>query len=251
MTHLFFDDSHHAQGEFSLGAFVVFDGDPSEKVNQALTAFGFVPGQDEYKSSHPHAADTRWIELRRLLYRIAGAATIGITIAPYGDRSRFGLHTLTGLNHILNENVISRPVAVYLDQGLFQSKHEFDKWRRESGLPDDIDLTPECDSRRVPGIQVADLVAHTCAIALLGRLGISDKTIHDDEEGEYQLSFEMWARLRYNFFTRNLTDPELQEEARRGLMDSRNGLYLAPGCNEQLVQMADERFGRTWLGCIH
>jgi hypothetical protein len=251
VTHIFFDDSHHSRGEFSLGAFVLFDRDPNVHVNQALEKSGFVPGVDEYKSRQPHASDPRLHELRDSLFRLARQATIGLVIAPYEDRGRFGLHALAGLARVLRENEVARPIATFLDQGLFRSQREFEKLRRDSAVPADVDLTSECDSRVISGIQVADLVAHACAITLLGQLGISDKTLHDEEEGEYQLSFEMWARLRHNFFTRPLTDPELQDAARAGLVDSRNGLYIAPGCSPQVAEVADGRFGRTWLGCIH
>jgi hypothetical protein len=86
---------------------------------------------------------------------------------------------------------------------------------------------------------------------MLGWLGVSDKTLRDEDEGEYQLSFEMWARLRYNVFTRALTDPALQDAARSGLVDSHNALYIAPGCSEEVGQAAESRYGHTWLGCIH
>ena len=251
MTHIFFDDSQHERGDFVLGAYACFDTDPAEHISSAIQAAGFTPGFDEYKSSHPHARDPRWVELRRALFRIANASTIGIVVAPYADRSRFALHALTGLAHIIGQNDVARPIRAFLDEGLFRSRIQFDRWRYESGLQDNVEVISECDSRTVYGIQVADLVAHACAITLLGRLGIADKTLHSEEEGEYQLSFEMWARLRYNFFTRAITDPDLLEAARAGLVDSHGGLYVTPGTSDIVAATADERFGHTWLGCIH
>lgn len=88
-------------------------------------------------------------------------------------------------------------------------------------------------------------------MTLLGRMGVADKTIHSRDEGDFQLSFEMWARLRYNFFVREPTDPERREAARSGMMDSSGGLYIAPGCSPHIAETAYERFGQTWLGCIH
>jgi hypothetical protein len=251
MSHIFFDDSHHQRGEFSLGAFAVFDRDPTDTINHAIADAGLVPGTEEYKSRHPHAADARWTKVRESLFGIASEATIGLLVAPHSDRARLGQHVLAALAHLVAENEIPRPIVAFLDQGLFRSEHQFSGWRGESGLASDVEVHPECDSRAVPGIQVADLIAHTCAVALLGRLGISDKMIRDENEGEYRLSFEMWARLRYQFFRRALTDPDLQEAARAGLVDSRSGLYVAPGCPAELAEAVVGRFGRTWLGCIH
>jgi hypothetical protein len=251
MTHLFFDDSHHRRGGFLLGAYTLFESDPAGRIATALTDAGFQPGMDEYKSRHPHASDERWKTLRQSLYRIAAEATIGIVVAPFEDRARFGLHALCGLAHILRENDITKPILAFFDEGLFRSAAAFARWRTECGLPDEVGLSPECDSRTVLGIQVADLVAHTCSVVLLGRLGIADKTLHSEEEGEYQLSFEMWARLRYNFFRRPVTDPGLREAAKGGLVDSAGGLYIAPGTGVEVAEVADARFGKTWLGCIH
>jgi hypothetical protein len=250
VTHIFVDESHHARGGFTLGAYLFFDADPAGLVLNALVQTGLTPRVDEYKSRHPHGTDERWIKLRHSLYRIAQMATIGIVVAPHVDRS-LGLHVLAGLTHILRENEVSRPAHVFLDEGLFSSEQRLATWRREAGLPDELQVVAECDSRLHPGIQVADLVAHTCSVALLGRLGISDKTIYSESEGEHQLSFEMWARLRWHFFTRPVTDPALREAAASGLVDSHGGLYLAPGLDPVVAEMAEERFGMTWLGCIH
>jgi hypothetical protein len=251
VTYIFFDDSQHRRGDFVLGGFVVFQADPTVEITAAIIEAGLHPGSDEYKSRHPHASDPRWIELRRALFGVAREATVGIVVAPYAERGNLGLHGLMGLAHMLRENDIARPIAVFLDQGLFQSMMEFERARREAALPADIRIEPECDSRAVLGIQVADLVAHTCSIVLLGRAGISDKTLKSEEEGEYQLSFEMWAQLRYQFFRRQITDPALQEAARSGLVDSSSGLYIAPGTPAHIAEAAEGRFGKTWLGCIH
>jgi hypothetical protein len=241
VTHIFFDDSHHERGDFSVGAFAFFSNDPADQVHSAIERSGLVPWLDEYKSRHPHSADPRWIKLRRSLFQIADQATIGLVVAPFFDRARFGLHALMGLAHIVRANNVRRPVVVMLDEGLYQSDHQFHGWRNDSALPSDVVVTPECDSKSVPGIQVADLIA----------LGVSDKALHSAQEGEWQLSFEMWAKLRYNFFCRPIDDPSLREAANAGLVDSHHGLYIAPGCTQAVASVADARFGETWLGCIH
>lgn len=251
MTHIFFDESHHRRGGFLLGAYTLFESDPAKRIATAITNAGLQPGTDEYKSRHPHASDGRWKALRQSLYDIAAEATIGIVVAPFEDRARFGLHALCGLAHILRENDVANPVLAFLDEGLLTSATGFARWRAQCGLPDDVDLSRECDSKTVLGIQVADLIAHTCSVVLLGRMGIADKTLYSEEEGEYQLSFEMWARLRYNFFQRPITDPELGEGSRAGLVDSTGGLYIAPGTSAEVAEVAGARFGTTWLGCIH
>lgn len=251
MTHVYFDESRHERGNFALGALLFCDTDPSDTINAAVTAVGLTPGKDEYKSRHPHASDHRWRDLRSRLFAIAQGSRIGLVVAPYADAKRLGQHALAGLAHILSENDFARPIIAWFDEGLFTNKGELAAATQTAALPDEVALNVECDSRVIPGIQVADLVAHACATTLLGRLGIADKLLRDDEEGEYQLSFEMWARLRYNFLVRDLHEPEQEDAAAAGLMDSKGGLYIAPDCDEAVVNAALQRFGYTWLGCIH
>lgn len=250
MTVIYFDESHHKRGDFTLGAFVVAESDLGPDVDAAIKAVGFNPGTDEYKSRHPHAADPRWCELRTRLFRLATCCKVGLLVAPYADQSHLGEHALAALAHISRENDIDS-ATVFFDQGLFRSAREARELLSAAHLPKGLQITVECDSRVQTGIQIADLVAHSCSVALLGRLGIADKLIQDDEEGEYQLSFEMWARLRYNVFIRTPTEPDRQEAAEAGMMDSRGGLYVAPGCSSIVREMAEDRFGQTWLGCIH
>ncbi len=247
----YFDDSQHRRGDFVLGAFVIFEADPTPAISAAILEAGLRPGEDEYKSRHLHAADARWVQLRLSLFGIAREATVGVVVAPFADRGNFGLHGLMGLAHIMRANDIARPASVFLDQGLFQSPHDFARACRTAGVPSDIRIESECDSRVVLGIQVADLVAPAGASGLFGRARISDKTLRSDEEDEYQLSFEMWARLRYNFFRRRITDPALEAAARSGLVDSSGGLYVAPGTPATIAEAAEGRFGKTWLGSIH
>lgn len=253
MTQIFFDESHHKRGEFTLGAFVVSGDDLSDRINAAIVRVGLTPGVDEYKSRRPHAAEPRWRDLRRELYALVGGCRIGIMVAPHSDRARLGTHALAALAHILRENDIDKPVAAYFDEGLFGSDAQLERAGLEAGLPQSVRLEVECDSRSVSGIQLADLVAHACSIALLGRMGLIDKMVggSDGEEGDMPLAFEMWVRLRWNFFLRTITEPERMEAAHAGMMDSRGGLYVAPGCNSAVFEMAQERFGQTWLGCIH
>lgn len=251
MTQIFFDESYHERGGFTLGAFVLCECDPASTITSAIVEVGLTPGINEYKSRERHTADCRFQELRSKLYRLARECRIGLMVAPYKERDRLGEHVLRALAHIIQQNEIAHPITASLDEGLFRSKKQFEVFRVRAELPNEVQLQVECDSRVVPGIQLADLVAHTCSIALLGTMGISDKTVRDEEEGEYQLSFEMWARLRYSFLVRELTEPGLEDAAAAGMLDGRCGLYIAPECDSLVSEMALARFGHTWLGCIH
>jgi hypothetical protein len=107
----------------------------------------------------------------------------------------------------------------------------------------------------VPGIQLADLVSHTCSVVLLGRLGMNTKIIRDPSSDggieEWPLDFELWARLRWTILSRPITDRTLEDEAAAGLVDSSCALYVAPELDEHLAFIVNQRFRHTWLGCIH
>lgn len=256
-THIFFDESLHRRGDFVLGAFVVADGDLDRRLRTAIRSVELTPGVDEYKSRHPHGSDPRYANLREELYRIVSGCQMGLMVAPYDKRSALGEEAMRALAYLDRENQFVRPVTAYFDEGLFSPEIEAFSYARQASLSADLELRVECDSRITLGIQLADLVAHTCSVMLLGQMGIVTKTVKAgansgyDEDDDLPLEFELWARLRWNLLSRNLTDPELQEAASAGLVDTTCGLYVATTCSSDLAEAASVRFGQTWLGCIH
>ena len=60
----------------------------------------------------------------------------------------------------------------YFDQGIFRNTAAAIHLAERLGLADYCDIHAEQDSRLVYGLQLADLVAHTCATMLLETLGL-------------------------------------------------------------------------------
>jgi hypothetical protein len=257
MRYIYFDESLHDRGGFALGAFVMSNGDPTQAVESAIRGVGLNPGRDEYKSRMSHASDSRYVNLRDEIYGIVRDCDIGLMIAPASDRSSLGEVALRALAYLIRENTIKGPITAFFDQGLFTSKEHGRRLAALVTVPADVDLRVECDSRQTLGIQLADLVAHTAAVMLLGHMGIVTKTVKAgansgyDENDEFPLEFELWARLRWNLMSRAITDPELANAANSGLVDTTCALYVAPSCPPELVDMAHSRFAHTWRGCIH
>ena len=222
-----------------------------------MSRAGLVPGQDEYKSRRPHDADRRYRVLRDELHGIVSGCSIALLVAPLAERKHLARHALEALKYFVHENAIAERLKVSFDEGLFSSREGAATMASEIRLPPQVDLAVECDSRLVQGIQLADLVAHTCGIMLLAQMGVVTKTVKAgpnsgyDEDLDLPLDFELWAGIRYQLLNRPLRDPELREAAQAGLVDTTCAVYVAPTCSTELAECARRRFARTWLGCIH
>jgi hypothetical protein len=256
MTYAYFDESRHTRAGFSVGAFVCFENDPSAIIRAAIASAGFTPGRDEYKSRHRHDEDSRWTALRDELYRIARAGSIGLTF--YGNEpAAEATHAAAGLAHFLSNNEFASPVRAFFDEGVFRSSHHWDDARSSHPALATVLAEPSCDSRVVPGIQVADLVAHTCAVVVLADLGLVSKTVKAgpnsgyDEDLDLPLEFELWAALRWSFPCKLITDPDLQGAAQSGLVDTSGAIYVAGNCPAEVRGAAEARYRQTWRGCIH
>ena len=107
------------------------------------------------------------------------------------------------------------------------------------------------------GIQLADIVAHTCSTMLLETLGHVTKKVILNAPGdsiydglEVELGFEMWAGIRYAFLARNKKNPK--DDFDLANVDVYPwGLFIDESVSEQISTAAMERFGENYLGCMH
>lgn len=253
----YFDESIHERGGFILGAYV-YGHDPGPRVDAALRSVGFEPGRDEFKSSAPMAAGWAHPMLRCKLKEILSSSyRYGVVLHPSAHRSSFGREALVGLAKICRANgLTSLPQVAYFDQGIFPTSAVAIGLARELGLVDYCHLYPEQDSRLVRGLQLADLVAHTCATMLLEALGLITKSVKAGPNSGYDpdldigLGFELWAGVRYQFFSSGLPDDIRSNEDMVVDVESR-GLHISDACPAPLREAARSRFGKQYLGCIH
>lgn len=257
MAFLYLDDSKHHRFGFSLAAFVICDADPTEEVNSIFRDFGYDPGCFEFKSSSKMKGDSNLQGLRSALkFFIAKKCRIAVCVVN-GDKKLgpAGLNLLqcalthpqlTGIQH-----------EVFFDGGLFPSV------RAAEALVDDGKGLNSCrfhfeqDSRNVLGIQLADIVAHTCGTMLLDSLGHISKMIVVDTPNDsvyhgmvVELGFEMWAGIRYAFLSRNKPNPK--DDFELANVDVFPwGLFIDDSVDEQVASAAKGRFGEMYLGCIH
>jgi hypothetical protein len=257
MAYFYLDDSKHHRFGFSLSAFVICDSDPTEHVRSIFTRFGYDPEKFEYKSSAKMLGDEQLQALRDALrFFIGTQCKIAVCVVD-GDK-RIGPASLRLLSSALSHpRLEGQSHKVFFDEGLFQSpKAAADLAGQDASLAR-CDFHFEQDSRMHSGIQLADIVAHTCSTMLLDTLGHITKKVIVDAPGdsvydglEVELGFEMWASIRYAFLAQNKPNPK--DDFDFATVDVYPwGLFIDDSVNSQVSAGAMERFGENYLGCIH
>jgi hypothetical protein len=72
-----------------------------------------------------------------------------------------------------------------------------------------------------------------------------------DPNLEFGLGYELWATLRYCFFTQDQIDIEKDQAEGFTLNVEPYGLHIAQSCPAALQEAARSRFGKCYMGCIH
>jgi hypothetical protein len=257
MNYFYFDESIHERGGFIVGAYIYgHDADPG--VARALRACGLQPGVDEFKSSALMAQHPEQLALRDHLFDLLRQYRLGVLVMASEARGSLGGEALRALDQIARSNSLTKVgLTASFDEGIFSSINQALELSAALKIDGYCEVRPEQDSRIVMGIQLADLAAHTCATMLLESLGLVRKHVKAGPNSGYdpylnlELGFELWARLRYRFFFAGPVDG--RDEMYQGALVNvgTNGLYIAETCSEHLRAVADERFGRLYLGCIH
>lgn len=260
MGFFYFDESIHPRGKLSLGAFVYTEELPDSEVADALRRSGLTPYIDEFKSGarmdrFPEQAKAREL-LRSIVYERCG---IGIVIAPHDPRAALGLEAQTGLNKILSTTRFrSLQHEVFFDRGIFPSSTARESVKASFSPAQPCSLHFEEDSVKILGLQLADLVAHSCSIMLLAELGLIQKIVKAgdnsgyDPDSDMELEFELWAGLRRNFFAEPAPHPDTWKSQLDWQVDvAARGLHIAKDCDAVVRDAALGRFGKMYLGCIH
>lgn len=255
MAYFYLDDSKHHRHGFSLAAFAICDKDPHEELVALFAECGFDLTTFEYKSSTTMRGNPKLQRLRETLRGfVISKCLIAVCIVD-GDK-KIGPASLELLKKaVIHPSLRGQRHQVFFDEGLFSSEGTAIKIATEIGDLDDCTLHFEQDSRRVSGIQVADLIAHTCGTMLLDALGKINKTVNVpnsgyDDDVEIDLGFEMWAGIRYSFLSvGNVAG--IEDEDFAVVIVEPHGLYIDPSVSSEVAVAGLNRFGSMYLGCIH
>lgn len=256
----YFDESLHSKANFILGAFAYSETALEGYVADALRQSGLEPGVDEFKSGARMSLNPSQSEARgRLRCVVQDHCRIGLVIVSESCRRTLGNYALKGLNKILTTNRFESDThEVFFDKGIFPSV-ETGKLAASQSFPrTDCRFHFEQDSRLLLGLQLADLIAHTCATMLRAQLGLVKKMVKAGENSGYDpelavnLDFELWAAFRYNFFAAAPPPVDSWESQLDFQVDVESrGLFIADSCDARIREAALTRFGKMYLGCIH
>lgn len=257
MGFFYVDESIHERGDFILVAFVYSSLDLTPIVFEEVRSVGLIPGTDEFKSSSRMDSDEKQKKLRSKLKGLLKHIKLGLAIIPYANRDVLGKEILFGLRKIIFANYLDNIAHhVFLDDGIAFNNREIEI--KNSGLSSICDFHVGQDSRAVGGIQMADLAAHTMSVMLLEKLGLVTKTVKAGPSSGYDpdldigIGFEMWATLRYNFFTQdNINLNDFDPITSRTLDTGTYALYISGDCSPEVKSAAEGRFSENYLGCIH
>lgn len=248
MRNLYFDESKHTRGGFTLGAFVIAGADAHDAVAQALTLHGLVPGVDEFKSGKYMSRNPAYAAIRDdLVWYVEKHCSLAVVVVPSGDDTVLGEEALRHLPQVLKRCSEDGPVTrAFFDKGLFRpvptTSEIEDVWHR-------CELSFEQDSRHVLGIQLADAAAHVCSLMLLAKLGLVYKQVNEfnpstNEQFAAPVEWEYWYRFRRRF----LCQPLDREDPLIAFTEP-YGLAVSPDCSTEVAEAARETFGQFYVGC--
>ncbi len=254
---MYLDDSKHHRFGFSIAAFAICDADPTEEVSSIFRGYGYDPASFEFKSSANMIGDSNLQGLRAAL-KVFIARKCKLAVCVVNGDKKLGPAGLKLLQCALTHPQLTNiQHEVFFDEGLFPSVRAADTLVGNVKALETCRFHFEQDSRDILGVQLADIVAHTCGTMLSDSLGHISKMIVVDEPNdsvyhgmEVELGFEMWAGIRYAFLSRNKPNPKDDfEQANLDVFPW--GLFIDDSVDKRIASAAKDRFGEVYLGCIH
>ena len=257
MTKIYIDDSVHERGGFIISGIIITNKNIEDRISESLKCNGFNPDEFEFKSGLSFQKYPKMLEVREDLNNIIFPdCKIGLVVLPSSERSNIGFESLKGLKQIINSNDFKNDIEIYVDENYFKNKNIGENYAEKIGLIN-CQLNLEVDSRKVKGVQLADLVAHTCSTMLLEQLKIIDKKVKAGENSGYEpdleieLGFKLWAGVRYSFLGEIDTERFDSGDGLPIKITEPYGLFISEYCDENLRVNTKKRFGEIYMGCIH
>lgn len=220
---------------------------PDVTINQAIARAGLVPGVDEYKSGYRMVGSSTRIALRDSISDLVlEKCKIGVYIAAIEERPALGKAIVDTVMKIINVNNLEKPQELFVDEGITV----------KCQLSAYIKLTSNCDSREVPGIQLADFVAYHCSYLLKCALsGASKKILMPQEEphplaGEkVELDWILRTNFRRHFFVEHRNFEEIKGDDWLFKLAG-YGAFFSPQLSETVRHSAETTFDSMYFGCV-
>jgi Protein of unknown function (DUF3800) len=243
---IFVDESIQDNLGYMCVGFAYCKESPDELINDAIARAGLKPGTDEYKSGYRMANSGSRHELRDSMYQIVrDRCKLGLYIAPVSERPILRRSVVDIVEKIIRRNELTLPHSVFVDEGIL-------------GLGqfcDGIQVEFDCDSRRVPGIQLADFAAYHCSYLLKCNLSGKSKKILIDEaphplSGEtVDLDWMIRTDFRRHFFVEQRNVEEISGDDWFFKLAG-YGAFFSPGLSPEVMRAAEETFESIYFGCV-
>lgn len=225
--------------------------DVAELVATAVRNATLDAGVEEHKSSNRMDSAPQLRQLRAHLFEVMfrHGCRIATVVSPRSERHLIADHAGRLVDEIVAAFEIDDDLQIYFDEGIDPPTLWSPGVRTCSHFGQ--------DSRAVPGIQLADLAAHSTATMLLGELGILKKKVKAGENSGYDpddilnIEFQLWAFMRYCFASNERYHAELDWTESNYADYKPFGLYVSPSCSEDIEVAVRRQLGTVWLGCIH
>ena len=244
---IFVDESIQEDLGYICVACVYCAESPSDLINRALRDVGLTPGKDEYKSGarmvgHPY----RQVLRDRIADIVRMHCTIATYIAPVEERAHLLDGIIDSAQRIVAVNELEAPQVVIVDEGI------------AGGVVPDASkvlLKIGCDSKIIPGIQLADYAAYHCSYMLKREVTGVVKTVtldlpeHPYDQEEVELEWLIRSDLRRNFFMEQRNIDEIDGDDWFFRLDG-YGAFFSPNLPDSLSRAAREAFGAMYMGCI-
>lgn len=219
---------------------------PDEAINEAIARAGLTPGVDEYKSGYRMANSTPRHALRDMIYKIVlERCKLGVYIAPPSERPKLLGAVIEIVKKIIHQNELTLPQSVFIDEGILGNINPCDS----------INVEFNCDSRRVPGIQLADFVAYHCSYLLKCTLSGTSKKILIEEAPhpltgeEVDLDWIVRSDFRRHFFVEKRNVAAITGDDWFFKLAG-YGAFFSPDLSPNVLRAAEETFDSMYFGCI-
>lgn len=243
---IFVDESIQQKLGYICVGFAYCDASPDQAINQAIAEAGLTPSKDEYKSGYRMVGSDARHFLRESIYRLVQMhCRLGIYIAPLSYRESLLSSVVEVASRLVQVNGLRAPQDLYVDEGI----------AGEHSPTEYVKPWPNCDSRKVPGIQLADFIAYHCSYLLKCELLGETKTIlmgndepHPLAGEEVELDWTLRTDFRRSFFV----EPRKIEEIKGDDWFFKlvgYGAFLAPDLSEAVRNAAESTFDSMYFGC--
>jgi hypothetical protein len=244
---IFVDESIQQNLGYICVGFAYCEEPPDEAINRAIAEAGLIPGADEYKSGYRMVGSDARHSLRESIYQLVQShCKLGIYIAPLGDRERLLSSVVEVASKIVQVNSLNAPQDLFVDEGIGGGY-----------IPaESVRVTHSCDSRRVPGVQLADFIAYHCSYLLKGKMLGETKIILMGQDEPHPLAGEEveldWI-LRTDFRRHFFVEPRNVEEIKGDdwfFKLAGYGAFFAPSFRESVKAAAERTFDSMYFGCV-